>query len=173
MSEQDPVRELVRARPFGEALKEADAPEAREVAPGVFMSRGTSNAYAVRTQVGRVIINTGLGFEAYTHKRNFDAACPGPTTHILVTQGHVDHVGGVGLFREEGTVFVAQAANAACQADDARIAMQMRVVHVEGKRVGLRCEHIDLDSITHLRKLVEMNCGDSAQLERELANLCA
>ncbi|MCB1929128.1 MAG: PilZ domain-containing protein [Rhodocyclaceae bacterium] len=58
-------------------------------------------------------------------------------------------------------------------ADDARIAMQMRVVHVEGKRVGLRCEHIDLDSITHLRKLVEMNCGDSAQLERELANLCA
>ncbi|MEZ4325673.1 MAG: sulfotransferase [Polyangiales bacterium] len=122
MSEQDPVRELVRARPFGEALKEADAPEAREVAPGVFMSRGTSNAYAVRTQVGRVIINTGLGFEAYTHKRNFDAACPGPTTHILVTQGHVDHVGGVGLFREEGTVFVAQAANAACQADDARIA---------------------------------------------------
>ncbi|MCB1908589.1 MAG: PilZ domain-containing protein [Rhodocyclaceae bacterium] len=58
-------------------------------------------------------------------------------------------------------------------ADDARIAMQMRVVHVEGKRVGLRCEHIDLDSITHLRRLVELNCGDSAQLEREFASLSA
>src|SRR5215470_937443 len=37
-------------------------------------------------------------------------------------QGHVDHVGGVALFREPGTRYVAQASNAKCQADDARIA---------------------------------------------------
>ena len=45
----------------------------------------------------------------------------GPTTHIVTTQAHVDHVGGVGLFREPGTVYVAQANNPACQHDDARI----------------------------------------------------
>ncbi|MBK8591164.1 MAG: sulfotransferase [Sandaracinaceae bacterium] len=69
-----------------------------------------------------MIVNTGLGFEALTHKRNFDAVSTLPTTHILVTQGHVDHVGGVGLFREAGTRFIAQANNLRCQADDARIA---------------------------------------------------
>ena len=119
----DPVRALAQTRPWGpEALGAASDPEATEIAPGIFMSRGTSNAYLVLTEAGRVIINTGLGFEALTHKRNFDAVSKAPTTHILVTQGHVDHVGGVGLFREEGTRFIAQADNEACQADDARIA---------------------------------------------------
>ncbi|MFO0697078.1 MAG: sulfotransferase [Polyangiales bacterium] len=121
MTKVDRVRQLVSERPFGEALAAADATEAREVAPRIYLSRGTSNAYMVLTDAGRVLVNTGLGFEAYTHKRVFDAVCAGPTTHILVTQGHVDHVGGVGLFREPGTVFVAQANNAVCQADDARI----------------------------------------------------
>jgi glyoxylase-like metal-dependent hydrolase (beta-lactamase superfamily II)/putative sterol carrier protein len=119
----DPVRELVAQRPFGpEVLRAADAPEAVSIAGGIYMSPGTSNAYMVLTAGGRVIVNTGLGFEALTHKRNFDAVSQAPTTHILVTQGHVDHVGGVGLFREPGTRFIAQANNARCQADDARIA---------------------------------------------------
>ncbi|MCA9533650.1 MAG: sulfotransferase [Myxococcales bacterium] len=119
----DPVRELVEKRPFGaEVLRAADAPEAIPVAGGIYMSPGTSNAYMVLTDGGRVIINTGLGFEALTHKRNFDAVSQAPTTHILVTQGHVDHVGGVGLFREPGTRFIAQANNLRCQADDERIA---------------------------------------------------
>ena len=122
MTEVDPVRALAEARPWGEVLKAADATVAEQVAPGIYMSEGTSNAYMVLTDAGRVIVNTGLGFEAYTHKKVFDAVCAGPTTHILITQGHVDHVGGVGLFREAGTRFVAQANNPSCQADDARIA---------------------------------------------------
>lgn len=56
---------------------------------------------------------------------------------------------------------------------DACITMQMRVAHVESQRVGLKCEHIDLDSMTHLRKLVELNSGDPSMLERELAILSA
>ena len=106
----DPVRDLVNQRPWGDdVLRAASAPEASEVAPGIYMSPGTSNAYMVLTAGGRVIVNTGLGFEALVHKRNFDAVSTLPTTHILVTQGHVDHVGGVGLFREPGTRFIAQA----------------------------------------------------------------
>lgn len=118
----DPVRQLVESRPWGEVLRAAWGESAREVHPGIYLSPGTSNAYMLRTEEGRVIINTGLGFEALTHKRLFDAVCPGPTPYILVTQGHVDHVGGVGHFRDEGTRFVAQANNAVCQQDDARIA---------------------------------------------------
>ncbi len=122
MSTVDRVRQLVNARPWGEVIEAASAAEAVEVAAGIYMSKGTSNSYMVLTEAGRVIINTGLGFEAYTHKRLFDAISSGRTTHILVTQGHVDHVGGVGHFREPETTFIAQAANASCQIDDARIA---------------------------------------------------
>lgn len=56
-------------------------------------------------------------------------------------------------------------------ADDAAIVMRAMVAHVEGHRVGLRCESIDLDSITHLRRLVELNAGDAALLDRELTAL--
>jgi alkyl sulfatase BDS1-like metallo-beta-lactamase superfamily hydrolase len=70
---------------------------------------------------GRVIVNTGMGWEAPHHKALFDAVCPGPTPYIITTQGHVDHVGGVALFRERDTRYVAQSNNPACQADDERL----------------------------------------------------
>ena len=41
----------------------------------------------------------------------------------------------------------------------------------EGGKIGLQCESIDLDSITHLRRLVELNAGDPALLDRELSSL--
>lgn len=37
--------------------------------------------------------------------------------------------------------------------------------------LGFVCRHIDLDSISHLRRLVELNLGDESLLERELASL--
>lgn len=55
--------------------------------------------------------------------------------------------------------------------DEAKIAMPAVVAHIEGRNVGLRCEGIDLDSVTHLRRLVELNAGDPALLDRELAAL--
>lgn len=58
-------------------------------------------------------------------------------------------------------------------ANDAFIVMRAIVTHIEGCRVGLRCESIDLDSITHLRRLVELNAGDPALLDRELHALTA
>lgn len=54
---------------------------------------------------------------------------------------------------------------------DAIIRMETRVAHVEPERLGLVCHHIDLNSITHLRRLVELNLGDDALLHRELAEL--
>jgi len=56
-------------------------------------------------------------------------------------------------------------------ADDVAIVMDAAVAHLEGRHLGLRCQGIDLDSITHLRRLVELNAGDPALLERELQAL--
>jgi hypothetical protein len=33
------------------------------------------------------------------------------------------------------------------------------------------CKEIDLDSISHLRRLIELNLGDQEELERELGAL--
>ena len=53
------------------------------------------------------------------------------------------------------------------------IAMWGQVAHLDGQHVGVRGESIDIDSITHLRRLVELNSGDAAMLERELQSLLA
>ena len=51
------------------------------------------------------------------------------------------------------------------------ITMNAHWVHAEKQRIGFQCDKIDLDSITHLRRLVELNVGDSELLERELSQL--
>lgn len=58
-------------------------------------------------------------------------------------------------------------------ADDRRIRMLGTVSHVEGSSVGLRCESIDLDSVSHLRRLVELNVGDETILMRDLSAMIA
>jgi hypothetical protein len=58
-------------------------------------------------------------------------------------------------------------------AEGTAIVMRTSVAHVEGRRVGLYCESIDLDSITHLRRLVSLNAGNNQLLDRELAALLA
>jgi len=51
------------------------------------------------------------------------------------------------------------------------ISMSTTITHVAGCRVGLHCDNIDLDSVTHLRRLVELNAGDPNLLDRELSAL--
>ncbi len=51
------------------------------------------------------------------------------------------------------------------------IRMETKVTHVQGLYAGLVCHNIDLDSVTHLRRLVELNLGDEKLLERELSAL--
>ena len=117
----DKIQQLIQSRLGFFEMQAAGHGEAVEIHPDIWLSAGTSNSYMVVTDAGRVIINTGMGFEALTHKRNFDAICPGPTPYIILTQGHVDHVGGVNHFRAAETRVIAQKNNAACQQDDERI----------------------------------------------------
>jgi len=51
------------------------------------------------------------------------------------------------------------------------IKMAAAVAHIDNDSVGFLCEHIDLDSITHLKRLVELNLGDPELLQRELSAL--
>ncbi|MFT5656662.1 MAG: hypothetical protein ACI9XU_002390 [Arenicella sp.] len=51
------------------------------------------------------------------------------------------------------------------------IKMSAAVAHIDGGSIGFICKNIDLDSISHLKRLVELNLGDEALLHRELASL--
>ena len=53
------------------------------------------------------------------------------------------------------------------------IAMAGELAHVEGDHAGVLCRSIDLESITHLRRLIEVNLGDTTASERELQALIA
>ncbi len=121
MSIDDEVDRLIDERPGKELLVPRYDDPAHPVTDFLFRSGGTTAAYCLLTDGARVVINTGMGYEAPHHKRVFDAVRPGPTPYVVSTQGHVDHLGGVALFREPGTVYVAQANNPSCQHDDARI----------------------------------------------------
>ncbi|MFB3302201.1 PilZ domain-containing protein [Pseudomonas sp. AMR01] len=54
---------------------------------------------------------------------------------------------------------------------EAHIQMQVKLAHDDHGQLGFVCEHIDLDSITHLRRLIELNLGDEDELHRELGAL--
>jgi hypothetical protein len=52
------------------------------------------------------------------------------------------------------------------------ITMEGKVVfYQEGQLMGIECQHIDVDSISRLRRLVELNTGDEKLMERELAEM--
>jgi alkyl sulfatase BDS1-like metallo-beta-lactamase superfamily hydrolase len=113
---------LYRSRPGGFDIQPAHQEKALEIEPGIYLSEGLSNTFLVDTREGRVIINTGMGFETPVHRRNFDAISSAPVRFILLTQGHVDHVGGIDQYLEAGTEVIAQAGNRVHQEDDRRIA---------------------------------------------------
>lgn len=55
--------------------------------------------------------------------------------------------------------------------DDTLVKMQVALTRNQPGFLGFVCQHIDLESISHLRRLVELNLGDEELLERELAAL--
>jgi len=48
---------------------------------------------------------------------------------------------------------------------------QAAVAHIHEDRIGFKCEFIDIESITHLKRLVELNLGDPELVHRELEML--
>lgn len=88
----------------------------------IHLSEGLSNSFLITTSEGNIVVNTGLSFEAPYHKKNYEALSDAPTRYIILTQGHVDHVGGVDVLRDESTQVIAQAQNPEHQNYDRRLA---------------------------------------------------
>ncbi|MDN3637392.1 PilZ domain-containing protein [Simiduia curdlanivorans] len=55
--------------------------------------------------------------------------------------------------------------------DNNAIQMIGSLVHQQDEQLGLYCERIDIDSMAHLRKLIELNTGDPSAAEREFKRL--
>lgn len=55
--------------------------------------------------------------------------------------------------------------------EDVHILMDSHLVHTTETTVGCKCEHIDVDSITQLKRLIELNTGSDEILHRELSAL--
>ncbi|MXS20989.1 PilZ domain-containing protein [Pseudomonas oryzihabitans] len=55
--------------------------------------------------------------------------------------------------------------------DETQVTMGVELVRETPEQLAFACRQIDLDSISHLRRLVELNLGDETLLERELAAL--
>ena len=51
---------------------------------------------------------------------------------------------------------------------DSHIIMSLNFSHEDKTALGFRCKYIDIDSMTHLKRLVELNLGSEDILKREL-----
>lgn len=55
--------------------------------------------------------------------------------------------------------------------EEQQIRLRARVAHVEEGGIGLEWIEIDGDSFAHLRRILELNLGDSDVIRRELSDL--
>jgi len=74
----------------------------------VYQASGFGNTFMVVTDEGNVIIDTSLVLSANAHKRALQAIDDGPVKYIILTHGHPDHIGGVGVWKEAETEVIAQ-----------------------------------------------------------------
>jgi alkyl sulfatase BDS1-like metallo-beta-lactamase superfamily hydrolase len=117
----DPVRQLVEQRPTMFDHRSAGMMPPFAVNDFIHGVETLSNVYLINTADGDVQINAGMGFEVPAIREQLVPFRKGPLPYLILTQGHVDHVGGVGQMRQPETRLVAQRNNPECQKDDERI----------------------------------------------------
>jgi hypothetical protein len=49
--------------------------------------------------------------------------------------------------------------------------MEVTLAHIKPPNAGFLCKNIDIESIAHLRRLMELNLGDMDLVNREIADL--
>ena len=59
----------------------------------------------------------------------------------------------------------------ALSGSDIEIKMQVELAHEASKKLGFYCHHIDIDSASHLKRMIELNVGEEQLLHRELEQL--
>jgi glyoxylase-like metal-dependent hydrolase (beta-lactamase superfamily II) len=81
--------------------------EATRVGEGIYLSEDVSSSYLVTTREGNVVINTGLK-GGPRHKAFYAKVSAAPLKFIILTQSHIDHIGGIAALREPDTEIIAQ-----------------------------------------------------------------
>lgn len=102
---------LYQSRPYAPSAARFKAERINDF---IVMSEGCSNTYMIETAEGNILINTGMGFEAPVHSKNYqELSAVDNIQYVITTQGHVDHVGGMQYFREQSPSlkYIAQANN--------------------------------------------------------------
>ena len=92
-----------RQRPGATGMQAATDSPPVDLGDDVWMSPGWSNSYLLPTDEGRVVINTGMGFEGPLHRRAYDTVDTSPIHSVILTQGHYDHVGGIDAVKDPET----------------------------------------------------------------------
>jgi alkyl sulfatase BDS1-like metallo-beta-lactamase superfamily hydrolase len=95
---------------MGLAAYASDNPPTKAVAINdhIYMAPTSGNVYLVKTSAGNVIIDTALAEQAPLARKLLVAESQGPVKYIILTHGHADHIGGIGIWKEAGTQIVAQ-----------------------------------------------------------------
>lgn len=55
--------------------------------------------------------------------------------------------------------------------DEATITMHVHLIHTSTQLLGFQCTSIDMESVSHLRRLIEMNVADPEASSRVLSEL--
>jgi alkyl sulfatase BDS1-like metallo-beta-lactamase superfamily hydrolase len=110
-----------RERPGADAIAPSAGEPAVSVGEGIWLSPGLSNSYLLETDDGRIVVNTGMGFEGPLHRLAYEGSGSEPIRAIIYTQGHYDHVGGTDSLRDGDTELIAQANFLSWRADNERL----------------------------------------------------
>lgn len=54
---------------------------------------------------------------------------------------------------------------------EAHIEMLGTIAHIESDSIGIKLDKIDIDSVSHLKRLIALNIGEESLLHRDLENL--
>ena len=73
---------------------------------------------------------------------------------------------------EAGNTYLLELTLAASDTD-IKLCMEASLVHTENGHLGFQYQQMDLDTATHLHRLIELNLGDEKLMERELAELAS